>query len=68
MNLDEAIIVKKAAEDKFAEICQIGRENPNGVHLNEFVKNRIAYMNACEAIWEGMFKNIVDTGVKIRRS
>lgn len=65
-NIDEAILAKKAAEDKFAEICQRGRDNPDGVHILEFTKNMIEYEEACEAIWEGMFKNIADTGVKIR--
>jgi hypothetical protein len=68
MNLDEAIAAKKAAEDKFVEICRRGRDNPEGVHIREFARNFSEYQTACEAIWEGMFKNIADTGVKIQKS
>lgn len=66
MNLDEAILAKKAAEDKFVEICQRGRDNPDGVHILEFARNMTEYQKASEAIWEAMFKNVADTGVKIR--
>lgn len=68
MTYNEALAAKKAAEERFLEICQLGRELPQGVDLNSFVENRIAYMKASEAIWDSWFHMIADTGVKVRRS
>lgn len=50
---------------EFGDICRRARENP--VQFDEFVKNRIAYMQACEKVWEDHFRFIADTGVQIIR-
>jgi len=31
------------------------------------VENRIEYTRASEAVWEGLFRNIADTGVQVIR-
>lgn len=63
--LDEAVAARDKALRDFADLCSMARIVP--LPLNRFVDNRIEYIRASEAVWDGLFRNIADTGVKVIR-
>jgi len=65
LTLDEANAAQSKALSDFAALCVQARIVP--VPLSKFVENRIEYTRASEAVWEGLFRNIADTGVQVIR-
>ena len=63
--LDEATAARDKALRDFADLCSTARIVP--LSLGRFVDNRIEYIRASEAVWDGLFRNIADTGVKVIR-
>ena len=65
LTLDEANAAQVNALSDFTALCHSARIVP--VPLSKFTQNRIEYTRACEAVWDGMFRNIAGTGVQVYR-
>jgi hypothetical protein len=63
--LSEAIALREAVVADFHRICDEGRESP--APMDEFVKNRIAYLQACEDVYTALWYSVVDSGVQVLR-
>lgn len=63
MSFDDAITKRAEVVKDFHQLMQKGRTV--GITIDELVANRIAYLKTAEEVWEAMFKDIADTGVKV---
>ena len=60
---EEALARRRQVQQDFNALMDKGRKV--GITTDELAENLKAYRLACDAVWEAMFANIVDTGVKV---